>query len=187
MAKELRGPSEALFPVPVVMVSVAGKNGKANIITLAWVGVVCSSPPTIGISIRPGRYSNNLIRETGEFVVNVPNLDLVEETDWCGTVSGREVDKFKKTGLTKTPASKVKPPLIKECPVNIECKLRQVLNLGVHDLFLGEVVAVHYDEEILDDNGNVDYNKARPFVYNQGEYWSLGKKVGSYGFSKKQF
>ena len=185
MAKELRGASEALYPVPVVMVSCADKSGKANIITLAWVGVVCSSPPTIGIAIRPGRYSHGLIKETQEFVVNIPNLDLIKETDRCGTVSGRDVDKFKKTGLTKVPASKVKVPLIKECPVNIECKLKQILNLGTHDLFLGEVVAVHYDEEILDDSGNVDYNRARPFVYNQGEYWSLGKKVGSYGFSKK--
>lgn len=186
MAKELREPSEALFPVSVVMVSCVDRNNKANIITLAWVGVVCSDPPTIGIAIRPGRYSHGLIKETQEFVVNIPNLDLIKETDWCGTVSGRDVDKFKKTGLTKIPAAKVKPPLIKECPVNIECKLKQILNLGVHDLFLGEVVAVHYDEEILDDNGDVDYNRARPFVYNQGEYWSLSKKIGTYGFSQKK-
>jgi len=185
MAKELREPKEALYPVPVVMVSCTDKNGKANIITLAWVGIVCSSPPTIGIAIRPGRYSHGLIKETQEFVVNIPNLDLIKETDWCGIVSGRDVDKFKKAGLTKAPASKIKPPLIKECPVNIECKLKQVVSLGAHDLFLAEIVAVHYDEEILDDNGKVDYDRARPMVFNQGEYWSLGKKIGTYGFSKK--
>jgi flavin reductase (DIM6/NTAB) family NADH-FMN oxidoreductase RutF len=185
MAKELREVSEALYPVPVVMVSCADKNGKANIITLAWVGVVCSSPATIGIAIRPGRYSHKLIEETREFVINIPNLDLIKETDFCGVVSGRDVDKFKETGLTESPASKVRPPLIKECPVNIECKLKQVLNLGVHDLFLGEVIAVHCDEEVSGDSGKMDYSRARPFVYNQGEYWSLGKKVGTYGFSKK--
>jgi len=186
MAKELRGPSEALYPVPVVMVTCVDLAGKPNIITLAWVGIACSDPPTIGIAIRPGRYSYKLIKETQEFVVNIPNLDLVKETDLCGIISGKDKDKFKETGLTKVSASRVKPPLIKECPVNIECKLKQILNLGAHDLFLGEVVAVHYDEEILDENGNVDYGRARPFVFNQGEYWSLGKKVGSYGFSKKR-
>lgn len=186
MAKEIRGPEEALFPVPAVMVTCADKSGKANIITLAWVGIVCSDPPTISISIRPGRYSNGIIKETGEFVVNIPNLDLVKETDTCGIISGRDKDKFKETGLTKTAASKVKAPLIKECPVNIECRVKQVSNLGVHDLFLGEVLAVHYDEEILDEKGNVDFGRARPFVYNQGEYWSMGKKVGFFGFSKKK-
>jgi len=186
MAKELRGPSEALFPVPAVMVSCADKNGKANIITLAWVGIVCSDPPTIGIAIRPGRYSHGLIKETQEFVVNIPSTEHLAETDGCGLVSGRDTDKFKKFDLTKTASSKVRAPLIKECPVNIECKLKQVISLGVHDLFLGEVVAVHVDEEVLDGKGNIDYGRARPFVFNQGEYWNLGKKVGSFGFSKKK-
>ena len=185
MAKELRKPSEALYPVPVVLVSCIGKNGKPNIITLAWAGIVCSDPPMIGVSIRPGRHSNALIKETKEFVVNVPSTEILAETDGCGLVSGKSVDKFEKFGFTPVPAAKIKSPLIKECPVNIECKVKQILNLGVHDLILGEVVAVHVEDEILDGSGKVDYKKARPFVYNQGEYWSLGKKLGGFGFSKK--
>jgi len=186
MAKELRGPAEALFPVPTVMVSCVDAKEKANIITLAWVGIVCSDPPMLSLAIRPSRYSYGLIKASQEFVVNIPSLDIIKETDYCGVVSGRDIDKFEKTGLTKTPASKVKVPLIKECPVNIECKLKQIISLGVHDMFLGEIVAVHYEDEILDEKGNVDYAKARPFVFNQGEYWSLGKKVGFFGFSKKK-
>lgn len=183
MKREKR-PSEALYPVPAVMVSCIGNDGKPNIITLAWVGVLCSSPPTIGISIRPGRYSHGLIDETGEFVVNVPGSDLIRELDLCGVVSGRDVDKFKAAGLTPVPASKVKAPLIEECPTNIECKVRNKIHLGSHDLFLGEVVAVHHDEETLGLDGGIDYNKAKPIVYNLGEYWSLGEKVASHGFSK---
>lgn len=185
MAKKRKPPSEALFPVPTVLVSCAGPDGKANIITIAWTGVVCSSPPLVSISVRPSRYSHGLIRETGEFVLNIPGLRHVKETDWCGIVSGRKTDKFKGTGFTQEKASEIRVPLIKECPVNIECRTRQVLNLGAHDLFIAEVLAVHYDEEVLDKDGSVCIEKAAPFTYNQGEYWSLGRKIGSYGFSGK--
>ncbi|MBM4047162.1 MAG: flavin reductase family protein [Planctomycetes bacterium] len=186
MAKQLRKPSEALYPVPVVLVTCADKAGKANMITLAWVGTVCSQPPMISISIRPSRYSHPMVKDLGEFVVNIPTAAQVKETDYAGIVSGRDVDKFAKLGFTPEPASKVKPPLIQECPVNIECKVRQTLTLGTHDMFIGEVVAVHVDESVLTDKGRIDVAKAAPFAFAQGEYWSFKDKIGSFGFSGKK-
>jgi len=177
--------SELLYPCPVVLVTCVDQGGKANVIPLAWVGVACSDPPTIGIAIRPQRYSYGLIQETKEFVVNIPTADILYETDYCGEVSGRDHDKFAETGLTPEPATHVKPPLIRECPVNLECTLQQVIKLGVHDLFLGQVVAVHADQAILDEKGRIDYAKAKPFVYNHGEYWSLEKIIGLRHLSTK--
>ncbi len=180
-----KSPWTALFPCPVVLVTCVDSKEKPNIITLAWVGTVCSNPPMMGLGIRPHRHSYGLIERSGEFVVNIPTKDLVKETDFCGTVSGKDVDKFSQTGLTPEPAEKVKPPLIKECPVNIECIVKKIIPLGVHHLFLGEIVHVHVDQEILDEKGRIDFNRASPFVYNQGEYWSLHRKIGAYGFSKE--
>ncbi len=179
-----RNPSELLYPCPVVLVTCVDK-GKPNIIPLAWVGVACSDPPTISIAIRPSRHSYTLIMEAKEFVVNVPTVDILRETDYCGEVSGSDHDKFAETKLTPESAMHVKPPLIKECPVNLECTLQDVVKLGSHDLFLGQVVAVHVDQAILDENGRIDYAKARPFVYNHGEYWSLGNVVGLRHLGKK--
>ena len=186
MPKREFPPSEALYPVPVVLVSCIDKAAdKANIITLAWCGVVSSKPPMLGLSIRPSRLSHRLIRETKDFVVNIPSVRILKETDLCGVISGKDTDKFKACSFTSLAASKVSSPMIAECPVNIECILRSVTKLGAHDLFLGEVVAVHADEGILSPGGSIDYGKAFPLVYTQGEYWELGKKVGTYGFSKK--
>ena len=173
-----RRPSALLYPCPVVLVTCVDEEGRPNIIPLAWVGIACSEPPTIGVAIRPQRHSYGLIKETGEFVVNIPTADILRETDYCGEVSGRDHDKFAETGLTPEPARRVGPPLIEECPVNLECTLRRIVKLGVHDLFLGRVVAVHVDQAILDEGGRVDYAKARPLVFNHGEYWSLGEMVG---------
>lgn len=178
-------PFTALFPCPVVLVTCVDSTGEPNIITLAWAGTVCSEPPTIALGIRPTRYSHKLIKNTKEFVVNIPTSEILKETDYCGVTSGREIDKFSETKLTQDPADKVRPPLICECPVNIECKLKDLIPLGAHDLFLGEIVQVHIDQQILDKKGNIDFTKADPFTYNQGEYWSLNKKLGSYGFSKR--
>jgi len=174
-----------LFPCPVVLVTCVDSDGKPNIITLAWAGVVCSDPPVLGLGIRPHRHSYGLIEDAGEFVVNIPTTEILEETDFCGMVSGRDVDKFSETGLTAEPAKEVKPPLIRECPVNIECVLKKKIPLGVHHLFLGEVVRVHVDQDVLDKNGRIDFTKVSPFVYNQGEYWSLYQKIGVHGFSKQ--
>jgi len=135
--------------------------------------------------IRPHRHSYGLIEGSGEFVVNIPTKDILQETDFCGTVSGKDVDKFSATGLTAEPAHKVKPPLIRECRVNIECVLKKKIPVGVHHLFLGEIVSVHVDQNILDEKGEIDFSKVSPFVYNNGEYWDLHQKIGDYGFSKQ--
>jgi flavin reductase (DIM6/NTAB) family NADH-FMN oxidoreductase RutF len=180
-----KSPWAALFPCPVVLVTCVDSEGKPNIITLAWAGIVCSDPPTLSLGIRPHRYSYELIEDAGEFVINIPTVDILKETDYCGMVSGKNVDKFSETGLTPEPAEKVKPPLIKECPVNIECTLRKKIPLGVHHLFLGEIISVHLEQNALNEQEKLDFNKIAPFVYNQGEYWSLNKKIGTYGFTKK--
>ncbi|MBI4743279.1 MAG: flavin reductase family protein [Actinobacteria bacterium] len=185
MAKKLKDPTTALFPCPVVLVTSVDANLKPNIITLAWVGTICSEPPMIGISIRPSRYSHKLISESKEFVVNIPSEDLVFAVDYCGVVSGKDIDKFKQAKLTSVSALQVKPPLIEECPVNIECKVKNIISLGTHDLFIGEVVKVHIDEDVLDEKGKVDIAKAKPFAYTVHEYWSLKEKIGFYGYSKK--
>jgi flavin reductase (DIM6/NTAB) family NADH-FMN oxidoreductase RutF len=182
--KVKQNPYTALFSCSVVLVTCVDSTGKPNIITLAWAGTVCSEPPMVGLGIRPSRYSHGLISETKEFVVNIPSTRIIKEADYCGMKSGKKVDKFAKTGLNAEKADKVKAPLIRECPVNLECKLKETISLGAHDLFIGEVVQVHVDEAVLDKNGHIDFNKADPFVYNLGEYWNLNKKIGTYGFSK---
>ena len=184
MAKIEKEPKTALYPVPAVLVTCVDDAGKANIITIAWAGIVCSEPPMVSIAIRPHRYSHPLIAASGEFVVNIPGEDLLRETDGCGMVSGRDVDKFEKFGLTPEPGSKTKVPLIKECPVSLECKVTRRLSLGTHDLFIGEVLAVHIDESVLDEKERVDFAKAKPITFNSGEYWNLKEKIGHYGFTK---
>jgi len=184
MAKVAVKSNTYLYPVPAVMVS-CGPREKPNIITLAWVGTVCSDPPMLSISIRPSRYSHGLIKEQREFVVNLPTEDLVRVTDYCGTVSGRRVDKFATTGLTPGPAKAIETVIIAECPVNIECQVTQVLPLGAHDLFLAKVVAVQVDEGLLNEGGDVNLSQAQLFTYSGGRYWSLGQLLGTHGFSAK--
>jgi len=187
MGKVLKRPTRIVYPTPAALVTCVDREGKPNIITLAEVFHPCIANPTmIGLAIAPQRYSNRLIRETREFVVNFPTVDLVEKVDGCGCVSGRDVDKFERFGLTPMPAKHVKPPLIKECPVNVECVLKSVQPIGYHDFFMGEVVAIHVDEEVLDENGNIIPEKLRPIVFVLGEYWSLGERVGRYGFSREK-
>lgn len=180
-----KNPYTALFPCPVVLVTCVDSDGKPNIITLAWAGTVCSEPPMIGLGIRPSRYSHGLIENSREFVVNIPTTKILKETDYCGVTSGRDTDKFSETKLTPEQADKVEAPLIRECPVNIECILKSIVPLGAHDLFLGEIIQVHIDKDILDEKGSIDFKKAAPFVYNVGEYWNLNKKIGTYGYSKR--
>ena len=186
MAKSLLPPYEALYPAPVVLVSCThADTKKKNIITIAWCGIVCSKPPQISISIRPSRLSHKMISESREFVINIPTKNILKATDFCGMQSGNHIDKFKEAGLTPMAATKISSPIIKECPVNIECILKHVLPLGTHDMFIGEVVAVHVDEDLLGPDRKIDYSKAAPLVYNQGEYWDLGKSIGFYGYSSK--
>lgn len=188
MSKVNVKPTTTLFPLPVMLITCIDGSGKPNIITLAWVGIVNSEPPLVSISIRPGRYSHGLVKASREFVVNVPSEEMTREVDFCGVVSGRNVDKFSQSGLTPIPAQAVSPPLIEECPVNLECKLRKTVPLGSHDLFLGEIVAVHIDDSVLGEKGWIDIARALPIAYCPGahEYWSMGKKVGWYGYTKGQ-
>jgi len=180
MTKLVKRPSTALYPLPVVLVT-CGSDDQANIITLAWVGTICSDPPAVGVSIRPSRHSHGLISQAGEFVVNIPTADLVAQVDYCGQVSGRDVDKWAACGFTPQPGSAVTAPLIAQCPVNLECKLARTIPLGTHDLFVGEIVAVQLDEAILDDRGHIDYAKAHPFAYLGGQYRGIGELLGQYG------
>lgn len=188
MKKVQKRPGTALFPVPVVLVTSADDQGRANIITIAWAGTVCSEPPLLSISVRPSRHSHGLIKASGEFVVNVPGADLLKATDYCGFVSGRDVDKFAATGLTAVPASIVKAPLIGECPLNLECVVRQTLELGAHDMFIAEIVAVHQNQSALSEKGRLDVRLVKPFAYNgAGEYWGIGEVAAAFGFAKKAF
>lgn len=187
MNKRSIKPSTFLMPVPAVLVSCQDKGGRANIITIAWAGVVCSDPPMLSISLRPSRYSHGIIRESGEFVVNVPTVDIIRKVDYCGITSGREVDKFRETGLTPVGAEKVTPPVIKECPVSMECKLTEIVPLGVHDMFLGEIVATHVAEEAFDEKGNVKMEIINPLGYSPMDrsYRAIGDALGWYGYSRK--
>ena len=168
--KKSIGISERLYPNPIIMVS-CSDGTKDNIITLAWVGTVCSNPPLISISIRPSRYSHGLISSSKEFVINIPNEEMVAACDFCGTKSGRDIDKFKELGLTKEKGLRVNAPLIKECPINIECKFRQIIHLGTHDMFIGEVVSVNADEEVIYSDGEIDYEKVNLLSYLMNNYF----------------
>ena len=172
-----------LYPVPAVMVSCGRENEKPNIITVAWAGTVCSDPAMLSVSIRPERYSYDIIRETGEFVVNLVTKELVFATDYCGVKSGRDVDKYKEMGLTPLASQKVKAPGIAESPVNIECKVVQELALGSHTMFVGEVVNVTVEGRYLNETGKFELNSAGLVSYSHGEYFLLGEKLGKFGYS----
>jgi flavin reductase (DIM6/NTAB) family NADH-FMN oxidoreductase RutF len=181
-----RRPTNVLLPVPLVMVSIAGADGGSpNIVTLAWAGTVCSAPPMLSISVRPSRYSYDLLQRSHQFVVNIPRAAQAREVDLCGNASGRDTDKFAACGFHAVPGARVAAPLIEECPINIECVTRHRLSLGAHDLFIGEILAVHFDEDVLDSRGRLQPAKVDPLAYVHGDFWSLGEKVGSYGFTLK--
>jgi flavin reductase (DIM6/NTAB) family NADH-FMN oxidoreductase RutF len=186
VSKQLQKPFNALYPMPLVLVTCVNEQGAPNIITLAYVGTVAAKPPQATLAIRPTRYSHAVISQTEEFVINIPTEDLLSAVDQCGHVSGARADKFAKTGLTPQPASQIQAPLIAECPVNLECKLTQTIPLGSHDLFIGEIVAVHVDEELLDEHGFIDYSKAKAVAYVGNEYWSMGKYLSTSGFTLKK-
>ncbi|WP_035795543.1 flavin reductase family protein [Butyrivibrio sp. WCD3002] len=183
MAKEVWQPGNMLYPIPAVMVSCGREGEKPNIITVAWAGNICSSPAMLSISVRKERYSYDIIKETGEFVVNLTNTELTRATDWCGVRSGRDYDKFKEMKLTPQKSQKISAPGIEESPVNIECKVKQILELGSHDMFVAEVVAVTVDEKYLDEKGRFDLVAADLVAYSHGEYFKLGKKLGKFGYS----
>ena len=179
-------PGNMVYPVPAVMVTAADREGKSNIITIAWTGTVCTNPPMAYISVRPERYSYGMLKETGEFVINLTTEKLVKATDYCGVKSGRDTDKWKETGLTPIPAQEVNVPLIKESPVNIECRVSEIRELGSHHMFLARVVAVDVDEAYLNEQGRFELQKAAPIVYSHGEYYGLSSLLGTFGYSVRK-
>ena len=187
MTKETWKAGNMIYPLPAVMVSAADKEGNQNIITIAWIGTVCTNPAMLYISVRPERYTYHMIKETGEFVVNLTTKDLVYATDWCGVKSGRDVDKWKEMKLTPEKAEKLAyAPMIKESPVNIECKVTEIKELGSHHMFLAEVTAVQVDDSYMDDNGKFMLNNTGLIAYSHGEYLSLGEKLGQFGYSVRK-
>ncbi len=186
MGKQLWKPGNMLYPLPVVLVSCADKDGRDNILTVAWTGTTCSEPAMLSISVRPERYSYHMIEETGEFVVNLTTEKLVYATDFCGVKSGRELDKWKEMNLTREKAEVVKAPLIQESPVNIECQVTEKYHLGSHVMFQARVAAVHAEEAYMDENHKFHLDKANPIVYSHGTYFSLGKELGSFGYSVRK-
>lgn len=186
MAKEHWKAGNMLYPVPAVMVSCGREKEKPNIITVAWAGTVCTNPPMLSISVRPERYSHDIIEETGEFVVNLVTEKLVYATDYCGVRSGKDVDKFKEMHLTPLTSKEITAPGIAESPVNIECKVREVLKLGSHDMFLADVAGVTVENDYMNENGKFELNKSGLVTYSHGEYFLLGKKLGSFGYSVKK-
>ncbi|MBQ8816629.1 MAG: flavin reductase family protein [Lachnospiraceae bacterium] len=186
MGRQVWKPGNMLYPLPVVMISVCDKEGNSNIITVAWAGTVCTNPAMVSISVRPERHSYQMIKETGEFVINLTTKDLVYATDYCGVKSGRDIDKFKACGLTPIWGQYVKAPMIQESPVNIECRVCEVKELGSHHMFLAEVLAVHADEQYMNDKNKFCLEKAEPIVYSHGAYLATGDVLGTFGFSVKK-
>lgn len=187
MGKELWKPGNMVYPLPAVMVSCADKEGHDNIITIAWTGTVCTNPAMLYISVRPTRYSYHLIRESGEFVVNLTTKDLVKATDWCGVRSGRDVDKWSEMHLTRGNARTLSyAPIIEESPVNIECQVVKVEELGSHHMFFAKVTGVQVDDRFMQDNGKFALNKTGLLAYSHGEYFDLGKSLGTFGYSVKK-
>lgn len=182
MAKVSWGGGALLAPVPPVMVT-CGDMENANIITVAWTGIINTKPPRLSIAVRQSRYSYNIIKTRGEFAVNLTPASLVKTADYCGIYTGAKVDKFAKTGLTKEAAQKISAPIIAECPLSLECKVVDIISYETHDLFLAEIVAVDVDESIIDSNGKLRLDKAGLAAFAHGEYFELGKKIGKFGFS----
>ncbi len=185
MSKKLIKAGTLLAPLPAVMVTV-GDMENSNIITVAWTGVVCSYPPRVYVSIRHDRFSYDILRNSGEFVLNLTSENLLPCCDYCGIRSGRDEDKFAEMGLAKEPADFVKTPLIQQSPINLECRVFQTLELGSHDIFLADVLAVHADESIVDENGGINYALAKLVNYQHGNYYATGKQLGRFGFAAQR-
>ena len=183
MARQVWKPGNMVYPVPAAMVTVADRKGNTNIITVAWTGTICSDPPMTYVSVKPERYSYYMLDETREFVINLTTRKTVFAADYCGVKSGRDVDKWKETGLTSVKASKVSVPLIEECPVNIECQVTEIKHLGSHDMFIAKIVAVDVDESYMDEKGKFNLNGTGLIAYSHGEYRELGPAVGKFGYS----
>ena len=187
MAKQTWQGGNMLYPLPAVMVSCADAAGESDIVTVAWAGTVCTNPPMLSISLRPERHSYRLVRESGEFVVNLVTARLQRACDWCGVRSGRDYDKWAECGLTPAPATTLEhAPAIAESPVSIECRVRDVLELGSHHMFLADVTAVQVEDSLLDERGRLDLARAGLTAYSHGEYFELGRRIGTFGYSVRK-
>ncbi len=172
-------------PLPPVLVS-CGDEKTPNVLTVAWTGILNTQPPVTYISLRPERFSYPIIRERGEFVINLPTEELVRAVDYCGVKSGRNTDKLAQTGLTVTKGVAVSAPMINECPLSLECRVRQIIKLGTHDMFMADIVGVNAAKELLDNNGRLCLERAKLLAYSHGEYYGLGRKLGSFGYSVRK-
>ncbi|MNO80924.1 Flavoredoxin [compost metagenome] len=176
--------SVILNPVPVVLITSRNKNGDENVFTVGWTGTLCTKPPILSISVRPERLSYEYIKETMEFVVNLPTASMVKAVDYCGVKSGKTVDKIKEMNFNLGESTNINVPYIKECPVNIECRVREIMSLGTHDVFIADVLGSHVDESLIDEKGKIHFEEANLISYCHGEYYPLPKKsLGSFGFS----
>ncbi|MDF2891387.1 MAG: flavin reductase protein [Clostridia bacterium] len=186
MSKLMWKPGTMLYPVPSVMVSCRNLQGENNIITIAWTGIICSDPAMLYISVRPERHSYQMIKETREFVVNIPNSKLAFAVDFCGVKSGKSINKFEHLKLTPAKSNIVAAPFIDECPVSLECKVKDVIQLGSHDMFIAEIMCVNVDDSLLDSKGKLHLNKADLICYNHGEYRTLAESLGTFGYSVRK-
>ena len=186
MAKQTWKAGNMVYPLPAVMVSCGREGERPNIITVAWTGTICTNPPMTYISVRPERHSYQMIKETGEFVINLTTKNLVKAVDFCGVRSGRDLDKFQQMNLTKEEEKVVNAPMIAESPVNIECKVTEVKELGSHHMCLAEVVNVNVEDGLMDENGKFHLSKSNPLVYSHGGYYETGKEIGSFGYSVRK-
>lgn len=186
MAKQKWKPGNMVYPLPAVLVSCGDKEGNVNLMTAAWTGTVCSEPPMVYVSVRKERYSHHMIRETGEYVINLTTEKLAEATDFCGVRSGRDMDKFKEMKLTPVKGGLQYAPMVAESPVSIECKVTNVMELGSHDMFIAEVTAVYVDEQYMDAKGTFHLEKAEPLVYSHGQYYGMGKHLGGFGYTVRK-
>ena len=183
MAKINFKPGNMLYPLPAVLVSCANGDTAPNLLTIAWAGTICTNPPMVSISVRPERYSYSLIRESGEFVINLTTKELAYATDYCGVRSGRDVNKWKECHLTPIPADTVSCPMVAESPVNIECHVTEIKELGSHHMFLAKVTAVHADEKYMDEKNTFQLNESNLLTYSHGTYFTLGEALGTFGYS----
>ena len=186
MSKENWKPGNLLYPLPVVMVSCAKEGSKPNIVTVAWAGTICSDPVMVSISVRKERYSHDIIAESSEFVINLVTEDLAFATDYCGVKSGRDTDKFADMNLTPVDIEGVSAPAIKESPLSLACKVKEIKELGSHDMFIAQVVGIMVDDEYMDENGKFELNDSKLVAYSHGVYFGLGKRIGKFGYSVKK-
>ncbi|MBP5323885.1 MAG: flavin reductase family protein [Pseudobutyrivibrio sp.] len=186
MAKEKWKAGNMIYPLPAVLVTCRSKSGEDNVFTVAWTGTVCTNPPMAYISVRPSRYSYNMIKETGEFVINLTTEEMAKATDYCGVTSGRDVDKFARCGLHKEEADEVDVPMIVESPVNIECRVREAHEYGSHTMFVADVICVHADEKYMNETGRFELERSNPLAYSHGTYFGLTSPKGTFGYSVKK-